>query len=253
MANIGPKGILRHMDDPSVTVMNASSAAGKTWVSAGDSGDTTFARAVAAGKGLHYKGILAATNANMLEFASNNLMFVAQEGHCEVEMLLQFSTVADIGFCFGFNDQILETANSVPMAIGTTTVSANSASFVGFTFDTDADNDVLHCTWVDDGNVGQTDANGRVQGELIKMSSIAPIASKWLYMRVELDDMGSGNKARATFLAVDHRGRSEERTFNTTLDRDVPLAYYLGVQNAAATLHSIYIHNCNWAQTIPDM
>ena len=254
MPNIGPIGILRHMDDPQITVINTSSAAGKTWVSAGDSSDTPFVKAVAAGKGLHYAGALTTTDDQMVEFSGNNLQFAVQEGHCEVEILVQFSAVSELAFNFGFNDQVLETANSLPLEISTSDViSSNSASFIGFVYDVDGTKDYLVCSWVDDSTIQQTDAGGRVDGELIRMDGMGVTAAKWLYLKVELDDRGSGSGARATFLAVDHTGRSQERTFNTTLDRDVPLAFYYGIENRGDAGMSMYIKLPNWAQTIPDM
>lgn len=253
MANMGSQGILKHIDDPAITVVGTSASTGQTWVAEGDAG-TSFVRAVAAGKGLHYAGALTAVNNEMEEFCSNNLMFTGQEGHSAVEILLQLSRVTSIAVNFGFNDEVLETgSNSLPMEIGTTTVSANSASFVGLVFDTGATSANLHCCWVDDSTVGQTDSAGKVDGKFIKMDGMAPIASKWLYMKVEMQDRGSGNGVRATFLAVDSNGRSVEKVFNTSLDRDVPLCYYLGIENRVASTASLYTKGNNWEQTIPNM
>ena len=253
MANAGSVGILRHIDDPSITVINTASAAGLTWVSAGDSSDTPYVKAVAAGKGLHYAGALTTTDNQMVEFSGNNLQFTAQEGHCEVEILAQWSLVAGLAFNFGFNDQILETANSLPLELATTTISANSASFLGFVFDIDADNDDLHCGWVNSSVVGQTDADGSVDGEPIRMEGLSPTLAQWLYMKVELQDRGSGLGARAVFTAIDHNGKSDVKTFNTTLTRSTPLAFYYGIENRDAVGMSMFIRMPNWAQGIPDM
>lgn len=253
MANAGSVGILEHIDDPSVAIINVSVAAGKTWVTAGDGSDTPFVKAVAAGKGLHYAGALTTADNQMVEFSGNNLQFTAQEGHCQVEILAQWSLVSGLAFNFGFNDQVLETANSLPLELATTTISANSASFLGFVFDIDATNDKLHCGWVDDSTVGQTDSTGNVDGQAIIMEEMAPTAGQWLYMKVELDDQGSGKKARATFTAIDHNGKSDTKVFNTTLDREVPLAFYYAVENRDAVGMSMYIRMPNWAQGIPDM
>ncbi len=253
MANMGSQGILKHIDDPMVSIMGTAAAAGVTWVAEGDAG-TSFVRAVAAGKGVHYAGALSAVNNEMEEFCSNNLMFTGQEGHSAVEVLLQLSAVTAIAVNFGFNDEVLETgSNSLPMEIGTTTVSANSASFVGLVYDTGADSDYLHCCWVDDSTVGQTDSTGKVDGKYIKMDGMAPTASKWLYMKVEMQDRGSGNGVRATFLAVDHLGRSVEKVFDTSIDRDVPLCYYLGIENRGANVVSLYTKSNNFEQTIANM
>ncbi len=255
MANIGSKGILRHIDDPTITILSDTAGAGKTWITDSDGSDVDFARAVAVGKGLHYVGTLSANDNQMLELCSNNLIFAVQEGHCEVEALVQFSAVSELAFNFGFNDEVLETGStSLPMEISTSDViSANSASFIGFVYDIDGTSDYLVCSWVDDSTIQQTDADGRVSGELIKMHGMAPTSAKWLYVKVELDDRGSGSGARATFLAVDHNGRSMEKVFNTTLDRDVPLCYYFGIENRGSTGMTVYTKHNNWAQTIPNM
>lgn len=254
MPNIGPKGILRHIDDPAKTIVSATEGTTICWATSSDTSDTVIVRAVAAGKGVHYAGALHTTDENLIEFCSNNLYFAAQEGHCEVEMLLQLSVVSSAAINFGFNDDVLDASNSLPMYLSTTTLAANAGSFIGFVLDPiDATNDCLHCAWVDDTNVGQTDSDVRVGGQLIKMPTMTMTAAKWLYMKVELDDRGSGNGARATFLAVDHTGKSEQRTFNTSIDRDVPLCFYFGAQNRAGVASNVYIRCPNWAQTIPNM
>ena len=255
MANIGPIGILRHIDNPSITIISDTKGAGKTWTTDSDGSDVDFAKAVAVGKGLHYVGTLSGNDNQMLELCSNNLIFVVQEGHCEVEALVQFSAVDELSFNFGFNDEILETGNdSLPMEISAYDVlTANSASFVGFVYDIDGTSDYLVCSWVDDSTIQQTAADGRVNGTKIKMSGMTPTVAKWLYLKVELQDRGSGKGARATFLAVDHTGLSLERTFNTTLDRDVPLCYYFGIENRGGTGMTVYTKHNNWSQSIPDM
>lgn len=257
MPNIGPKGILRHIDDPTKSIVSSSEGTTVTWATSGDSSDTTIVRATAAGKGAHYTGALTTTDNNMIEFCSNNLYFAPQEGHCEAEIIVQFDVVAGLSFNFGFNDDVLETNNTLPMefsAVTTIGPNATDATFVGFLIDTtDATDDCLHCVWADDGTATQTTSTGRVGGELIKMPGMTLTAAKWFYMKVELDDTGSGNSPRATFLAVDHNGHSEERTFETNLDREVPLCFYFAVENRAATAKNVYIRCPNWAQTMPNM
>ncbi len=254
MANIGPKGILRHIDDPVETIVSSTEGTTITWATSADSSDTAIVRAVAAGKGLHYAGALHTTNDNMIEFCSNNLYFAPQEGHCDVEILLQLDVVAGVAVNFGFNDDVLDASNSLPIEwSAATTIGANAASFIGLACDTtDATHDDFHCVWVDDSNMGQTDSDALIGGETIRLPNMKLIAGKWLYMKVGLDDRGSGNGARATFLVVDSNGRSLERVFNTSIDRDVPLCFYLGVENRVGTAKNVYIHSPNWSQTIPD-
>lgn len=254
MPNIGSKGILRHIDDPAITIASDTEGTTITWATSKDTSDASIARTVAAGKGLHYRGTLTTTDENMIEFCSNDKYFAVQEGHCEVEILLQFSVVSSAAFAFGFSDDVLDDSNSLPMYLGTTTLAKNTDNFIGFVLDPiDATYDCLHCAWVDDASVGQADSEGRVDGQLIKMPTMKMTAAKWMYLKVELDDRGSGNGARATFLAVDHTGHSEQRTFNTSVDRDVSLCYYFGAQNRAGVGTYVYIRCPNWAQTMPNM
>ncbi len=247
MANAGSNGIIRHIDNPCNTIVSATEGTTITWAVSSDTSDTAIVRAVAAGKGLHYAGATYATDDNMIEFCGNNLYFTAQEGHCEAEVLLQLDVVTNIAFNFGFNDDVLDSGNTLPAELATATWTTTSTAFAGIVFDTDATNDELHCMWVD----GGTDTTTALAD--LRMNGMAPTAAKWLYMKVELDDRGSGNGARATFTACDHKGKSVSKTFNTTITRSTPLCFYLGVENRSASAHNVYIRCPNWAQTVTDM
>lgn len=254
MANLGSIGITRHIDDPEVSEVNATPGASVTWGISSDTSDTAFAKAVAVGKGLHYAGATTTTDNNMIEFCSNDLIFSGQEGHSEVEILLQLDVITNISFAFGFNDDVLDDSNSIPVSLSTTTFTINATdAFCGFVYDTNATYDELHCVWVDGGTAVSTDSTSSSGGSTLRMKGMGLTAAKWLYMKVELDDLGSGNHTKATFLAVDHNGKSMEKTFTTTVDRNIGLCYYLGVQNCSATAHNCYIKHCNWAQSIADM
>jgi len=84
------------------------------------------------------------------------------------------------------------------------------------------------------------------------MKGMAPTASKWLYLKVEMQDRGSGKGVRATFLAVDHLGRSMEKVFDTSIDRDCQMCYYFACESRGSA-NSIYLRQCNWEQTIANM
>ena len=254
MANMGSQGILKYIDNPANSIVSATEGSTVTWAVSSDTNDTAIVRAVAAGKGLHYAGALYATDDNLIEFCSNNLNFTAQEGHCSVEAIIQLSTMVDVAFNFGFNDDVLDAGNTLPMELTGTTISATATAFVGLIYDDDStDPDNIYCAWVNGGTVGQTDSAGQIDGQDIKMDGVVPTAAKWFYMKVSLDDRGSGNGARATFLVVDHNGVSKERTFNTSITRSTPLCFYLGVENRDALARNLYIRCPGWEQTIPDM
>jgi len=252
MANMGSTGIQRHIDDPSVTVIAAATATGVTWVSDATGSATDFVKAVAAGKPTHYFGVMDAVDNSLLEFCGNNLDFTAQNGHCAVEIMIQFEDASEHSFNFGFNDTVED--GNLPIDLSATTLTKTASTYCGFVFDgTDATNKDLYCVWVDDDSIGQADTAGSVDGQEIRMRGMAPTDAKWLYLKVELDDRGSGNGARATFLAVDHLGRSMEKVFNTSVDRDCPLCYHLAIENRTATGGDVFLVNTNWEQTIPNM
>jgi len=248
MGNVGSKGIVRYEETFAADNIGTSAGDGIAWLVTSDSGDTAIARAVAAGKGLHLTGATYATDNNRLEFLSDQLMFTGQEGHASVEIMLQFDVVTTLAFNFGFFDAVTGASNVIPAQLSGVTLAGSAADgFLGFVYDIDATNDELHCTW-ENGGVVTTTALAD-----LRMKGIAPTAAKWLYLKVEMQDRGSGKGVRATFLAVDHNGKSVEKVFNTSVDRDLPLNYYLGVENRGAAVHNVYIRGVAWEQTISDM
>lgn len=252
MANAGSRGIVRHLDDPSITVIADATAAGVTWVSDAGGSATDFVKAGAAGKGLHYKGVMDAVNDSLLEFCGNDLIFAVQEGHCSIETLIQFEDASEHSFNFGFNDTVED--GNLPMDFSGTTFTATATDWVGFVFDgIDATNRDLHVAWVRNGTIGQSDSTGKVDGKTVRMSGIAPIDAQWLYLKIDLQDRGSGNGAKATFLAVDHNGRSVEKVFDTTILRSTPFCWSLVIENRSATGGDVFLKCTDWEQTTADM
>jgi hypothetical protein len=250
MPNAGAKGFYEHIDDPMVSVIDAAASADTTWVADSTNGATDFTRAVAAGKGLHYYSTSDTTDNDMQEICSNLLLFTGQEGYSYVEILMQSNSVDDMAFNFGLNDTVEEVAagGTLPVELDGTSWTSTSSTFIGFVYDVDATNDELHCFWVDD-DVDTTTAIAN-----LRCNGIAPTANQWLYMRVEMQDRGSGNGVRATFTATDHNGKSVTKEFNTTVDRDCPLCYHFSFENrsnSAAT--TVYIKGLNYGQTTADM
>lgn len=246
MANVGSKGIVRY-EETWATASLGAAGTGVGWLQTNDAG-TAFVRKVTAGKGLHLFGATSTGAANRHEFLSDEFIFTGQEGHSSVEILLQLDTVTNVSFNFGFFDAVTGANSILPASITTDTITGQAADgFLGIIYDTNADNDELHCSW----------ENGGVQTTTpiadLRMVGMAPTADKWLYMKVEMQDRGSGKGVRATFMAADHNGRSVEKVFNTSVDRDLPLGYYLGVINRTGVAREIYIKCPAWEQTIADM
>lgn len=249
MANIGSKGIVRYEETFATDSIAGGSAGGDgsaadgiAWLGSADTGDTPFVRAMAAARGLHIAGATDTTDDDLVEFCGDQLMFYAQTGHSSIEILVQFDVVSTLAFNFGFNDDVLETSTTLPVELSGTTWTTNAATFVGFVYDVDATNDELHAMWVD-GNTDATDAIAT-----LRFNGMAPTASEWLYMKIDLDDRGSGYGARATFLAVDSQGRSVEKVFNTTITRSTALCYYFGFENRGSAAHNCYIKLPAWEQ-----
>lgn len=253
MANTGSSGIIEYNEQWIADSVAGGAAAGAgsaadgiAWLGSSDAGNTPFARAVAAGRGIHLAGALDATDDDMLALASDTLLFAGQEGYAMLEVLFQVSSIADLAINIGLNDEVLEaTSNTLPVELATTVWTTSASTFLGLVYDVDATNDDVHCMWVDDDNdSAEALANLRMQG-------IAPVASKWCMARVEMQDRGSGNGVRGTF-TFSCDGKTATKEFNTTVDRDCPLSAFIGFENRAATVHNVYIKYIKIAQSISD-
>ena len=247
MANVGSKGIVRYEESFALAVPAGSGAAGVGWLITKDSNDTDFTRTVTAGTGLHLLGVSHGTSADRMEFLSDTLMFTGQEGHSSVEILLQLSAIINMSFFFGFNDAVTGVGEILPASLSTTVFTNNAADgCLGILYDTDADNDELHCFWAD------TATKTSETAATLRMTGMAPTAGKWLYMKVEMQDRGSGKGVRATFMAADHNGRSVEKVFNTSVDRTLPMNFYLGTIERSTTGRNVIIRCPAWETTIAD-
>ncbi len=253
MANVGPLGSIKYVETfatDSLAGGSAGSSAGSAadgiaWIGSADTSDTAFVRAVNTNRGLHVAGALTTTDNNRVEFMSDQLMFTGQTGFSSVETLLQLDVVTDIAIFFGFNDAATGPGNIIPVKLATTTFTQNAADgCLGILLDVDATNDEFHCFW---GNGGTKTTETAATLRLVGMGLTA---AKWFHMKITMQDRGSGNAVRATFAITDHTGKSAEKTFNTSVDRDLPMNFYLGLENRAATAHNIYIKLPSWEQSI---
>ncbi len=249
MANAGSIGTIVHLEDfftDNIAANSGSSADGIHWLVSTDTSDTAFARAAAAARGLHAAGALAATENNQIELCSDTLFIYGQTGYSAMEVLFQMDNIAAIAFNIGFNDDSIETATTLPVELATTVWTSNAATFVGLVYDTGATNDDVHCFWVDD------DSDTSTAIATLRMTGIAPVASKWCMARVELQDRGSGNGVHATFhFAVD--GKHATKEFDTSVDRDVALCPYISFeQRATPTATNVYIKYVKIEQSIAD-
>jgi len=218
---------------------------GLGWVQTLDTADTSWVRTMTAADGLHLAGSLTATDDNMKEMCGDQLIFYGQQGFNAVEVMMKMDECSAVAFNFGFNDEVTDSSNTLPIEGTASTITANSSQFCGIIYDADMTNDELHCYWVDDASATDVAVGTlRMRGASIK-------ANSWLYMRVEMQDRGSGSGIRAIFHA-EQDGKTFEKEFNTTLDRDVGLCWYLGVENRAALARGIKIRAPGWEQSIAD-
>lgn len=245
MANTGSLGRVRYVET-FLTDNIGSAGDGVQWVVSSDSSDTAFARAVAAGRGIHAAGALAATENNLIELCRDVLDCYAQDGEYVLEVLFMMDNVSNIAFNIGLNDDSLETSNSLPVELSGTTWTSNAGTFVGLAYDTGATNDDVHCFWVDD------DSDTSTAIATLRMTGAAPVASKWMMARLHVQDRGSGNGARVTFtFGVD--GKSFEKVFDTSVDRDAGLVPYIGIeQRATPSATNVYVKYVITEQTISD-
>jgi len=256
MANVGKTGIVRYEETFAVdTIISgtlgtniAVPANGIAWLSCADTSDTSFVRAMSATKGLHIAGSLAATDDNKIELTGDQLMFYGQTGFNAIDVLLQADTASSLAFNFGLNSTVdpnYAGGTNLIVSLATATWYSTGSTFCGLVKDFDATNDEVHCFWVDD-DVDTTEslANLRMQGASF-------VANKWAYMRVEMQDRGSGSGVRATF-HYEQDGKTFEKVFNTSVDRDAGLCWYLGIQNRAAIARGVYVKLPSWEQSISD-
>ena len=253
MANVGSKGSIRYVETFATDSLaggtaggGAGSAAdGIAWIGSADTSDTAFVRAVNTSRGLHVAGATTTTDNNRLEFMSDQLMFTGQTGHSSVECLLQLDVVTTVAIFLGFNDAATGPNDIIPVGLSTTVFTQNAADgCLGLLYDVDADNDEFHCFW----------GNGAVKTTTptatLRMIGATPTASKWMYLKVEMQDRGSGKGVRAGFLYADQRGFHAHKEFDTTVDRDLPMNFYLGIENRDSIAHNVYIKLPAWEQTI---
>ena len=244
MANSGSIGTIEYCENFLIDHINTSAGNGVGWVTAVAGGATAFVRAVAAAQGIHAYGILSAADDDLLELCGDEIFVYGQQGYNMIEVLFQASVVSALAFNIGFNDDSLE-ASPLPIELSGTTWTTNATDSIMLVLDQDATNYDVHCMWVDDGS----DASDAIADLRMKGATLA--ADKWAMVRLELQDRGSGKGLRATFTFAQD-GKTFQKEFNTSLDRDIGLVPYIGFETRAATASNIRIKYVKLAQSIAD-
>lgn len=244
MGNTGSVGVIERLETFMVDDINTAAGNGIGWVTAVAGGATAFVRASSAAAGIHCLGVISAADNDLLELCGDEIFVYGQTGYNMIEVLFQANVVTALAFNIGFNDDSLE-ASPLPIELSGTTWTTNATDAIMLVLDMDATNYEVHCMWVDDGNdTSEAIADLRMRGASLQ-------ADKWAMARLELQDRGSGNGLRATFTFAQD-GKSFQKEFNTSLDRDIALVPYIGFESRVATASNIRIKYIKQAQSIAD-
>lgn len=212
-------------------------ADGIRWLNSSDGSNTAFA-IVAEAAGPICQAATDSTDDDMCEIGYHLLTWSAQNGHLLLETRVRVSVggVDDIAFTVGFNDDVLEDSNTLPVELSTTTFTSNAGTFIGVVYDPDADNDDVHAFWVDD------DADTSEAIADLRFTGIAPLDDEWFGVSIQLQDRGSGKGPQATITVVEEStGRAATKVFNTTVDRDALLTPHIAFENRAGVAHTFDI------------
>ena len=201
-----------------------SAADGIRWLVSSDSGDTAFGPGANLG-GITARATISASDNRYCEIGHGLLAWRVQDGYLNMEARCQLDVITNVACSIGFNDDILEDSNTLPVELSGTAFTSNSGTFVGLVFDTDATNDDFHLFWVD------ADSDNSEPIADLRFSNIAPIAGEWFVINVSLTDRGSGLGARATVHIDTEGGLTAEKSFNTSIARGTLLTPHIGVEN----------------------
>ena len=211
-------------------------ADGLLWLNSSDTGNTAFA-IVADAQGPIAQAATDNTDNDMCEIAYHLLSWSVQNG--ELYMETRVKVVADVdsvAFNVGFNDDVLEDSNTLPVELSGTTWTTNASTWVGIAYDIDADNDNVHAMWVDD------DADAVEAIADLRFNDITPVNDEWFGVGIRLSDRGAGRGVRAEFTVVEEStGKIAQKAFNTGVDRDVLLTPHIGFENRAGAIHTFEI------------
>lgn len=212
-------------------------ADGLLWLNSSDGGNTAFA-IVADSQGPIVQGATDGTDDDMIELGYHLLTWSAQHGELYMEARVKISVgaVASGSFTVGFNDDVLEDSNAMPVTLSGTTFTSNATTFIGVVYDGAATNADAHAFWVDD------DADASVAISALRFVGVAPILDEWFGVAIRLTDAGSGNQVIAEIsVAEESTGKYAQRRFSATIDRDALLTPHISMQNSGAVAHTFEI------------
>lgn len=211
----------------------AATTAGVTWLNSSDAGNTAFVITDLA-PGPVARAITDTTDDDMCEIAHRATSWSVQNGELLMETRVRSTSIGDVAFTVGFNDDPLEDSNTLPVELATATFTSNASTFVGIVYDIDATNDDAHAFWVDDDGDTSTAIGS------LRFSGVAPVTSQWFGVRIVLTDTGStGSGVRAEIsVCEESSGRYAQKVFQTNVDRDALLVPHIAFENRAAVAHT---------------
>ena len=223
-------------------------ADGIMWLNTSDAGNTAFA-IVADNQGTIVQGATDATDDDMMEIGHQLLAWSAQHGELYMEARVKVSVgaIASVAFNVGFNDDVLEDSNTLPVELATTTFTSNSSTWVGALFDADATNQDVHAFFVDD------DGDTTTPIADLRMTGLTPVLNEWLTIAVRLTanppatvTQGEAGTAGGSVVAEidvveESTGRYVQKRFTTSIDRNALLTPHIAFENRAGTAHTFEI------------
>ncbi len=227
MATDTTKGTIRFMEEWLTDNIHTGAANGVTWIVTTDGG-TAFA--VNDSAELQAQSVTGTCDNDMNEIG-HRLVWRAQDGSMSMEARLDLAAITAQAVTIGFNDDVSECSDTLPVELSGTTFTSNAGTFIGFVFDIDATNDNWHVFMVDD------DADTNVAIACLN-TGIAPVADTPQTFKVTVYDQEACNQTRADFW-IDGVLVYE---MASAIDRDVLLTPHIAHETRAGCGQTMNVH-----------
>lgn len=228
MATDTSKGIITVFDEFNIDHIGTSGGDGIQWLVTLDNSGTL---APVASAELQAASVTGTANNNLNDFYYRDLSFRAQDGFMSWEMRLDLAGITNVAINVGFNDDVNDASDSLPVELSGTTFTSNAGTFVGFVFDTDATNDNWHVFMVDDNN----DTSVPIA---CLNTGIAPVANIPQTFKIVVEDNGACNQTRTSF----YIDGLEVYTMVSSIDRDILMSPGFGHENRACGATTVNLH-----------
>lgn len=229
MATDTTKGTIRLWEEFDTDNINTSAADGVRWLVTLDNSGTL---APSPSAELQAASVTGAADNNMNELYYRDLSWRAQDGYMSMEIRLDMACATTLrAVNVGFNDDVLDASNSLPVELSGTTFTSNAGTFIGFVYDTDATNDKWHAFMVDDCN-DTTVAIGTLN------TGVGPTADTPQTLKVVVYDQGACNQTRAEFFIDGNL----EVTMESAIDRDILLTPGFAHENRGCAATTVNLH-----------